>query len=241
MKKVILIVTGPTQKSIAKRVGDKLDWYSRLISSEGVQIDVREVYLNDVIHPDEGDGWIITGSEYSVVDDDYPWLESLEKAVREAIKQKKPMLGICFGHQLIAKALNGKVWQNPHGWEVGGCTVQLTEAGRLSPVFEGLPKKFPCAETHRDAVLELSDGCIELASNSMGIQAFQYGNSVFCVQFHPEFTQEIMQEYVQFRLQAGIPVISPDIPDLSHTEKIFTNFLQHTILGEKNANSIIYD
>ena len=240
MKTITLIIAGPTQQNVAEKVGNKKEWYSRLISRDEVQIQVKDVYLGDKVDHRDGDAWIITGSEYSVYDD-YPWLKSLEFVIREAVKINKTIFGVCFGHQLIAKALGGNVSKNPLGWEVGGCQVILNVEGLKSPVFNGLPETFYCAETHQDAVLELPKGCIELASNNMGNQAFQYGNTVFGVQFHPEFTQGIMKEYVQLRLDAGIPVLFPDIPDLSHTEKIFDNFINHYILGDKYANSIIYN
>ena len=205
-----------------------------------MQIQVKDVYLGDKVDPEYGDAWIITGSEYSV-DDEHRWINSLEYAIRKIVKLNKPILGVCFGHQLIAKALGGMVSKNPLGWEVGGCPVELNVEGLKSSIFDGFSETFYCAETHQDAVLELPSSCMELASNNMGNQAFQYGNTVFGVQFHPEFTQGIMKEYVTLSLDAGISILFPDIPDLSHTEKIFDNFINHYILGDKYANSIIYN
>ncbi len=231
MKTILIIITGPTNKYIKNIVGDKIKWYSRVISREEIGIKIKLVYLGEKLHPDEGDAWIITGSEFSV-SDKYPWLIKTIVSLNEAILIGKPILGICFGHQLIAKTLGGKVGKNPKGWEVGVCPIELNSSGKKAAIFSNFPTRFNAAETHQDTILKLPKGCISLATNNMGYQAFEFNDNVVGVQFHPEFTQKIMNQYIKIRLKANIPIINPNIPDLSFNEKIFDNFINYYTLGD---------
>ena len=79
---------------------------------------------------------------------------------------ESPMLGICFGHQLLAMALGGKVIRNPLGWEVGTCKVRLTHAGKHDRLFSGLPDEFSVMQSHQDMVVDFPNNAECLASSS---------------------------------------------------------------------------
>ena len=104
------------------------------------------------------------------------------------------MLGVCFGHQLLARAFGGTVQRHPIGWEVGETTVHLTKEAFESPLFSGLPQQLRVIESHRDAVLTLPPEASLLASNQhTQVQAFSIGSTIFGVQFHPEMNGDLLR------------------------------------------------
>jgi GMP synthase (glutamine-hydrolysing) len=98
------------------------------------------------------------------------------------------VLGVCFGHQLLARALGARVERHPRGPESGTVEVELTEAGAADPLFAGLPRRLAVQHGHEDHVAELPRGAALLASNAHTlVQAFAHGPHIRAVQFHPEF------------------------------------------------------
>lgn len=134
------------------------------------------------------EGFIITGSEASF-DDKKEWITNLMQLIKRLHRLNKPLLGICFGHQLIAQALGGKVIHtNLH--EFGYSQINLTEEGKREELFKGLIENFVCFQTHKDVVSELPPGSALLAANENGIQAYRLDN-VYGVQFHPEISSAL--------------------------------------------------
>jgi GMP synthase (glutamine-hydrolysing) len=104
----------------------------------------------------------------------------------DAAGQGRVVLGVCFGHQLLAWRHGAKIAKNPKGRELGTVFVELTDAGRRSPLFAGFPERFEVQATHDDVVVE-SAGLEVLSTNAAcGVQAFSVGPRAFGVQFHPE-------------------------------------------------------
>ena len=224
MKTIAIMIAGNASENIEEKVGSKRQWYRQRLSQFNCKIKFVEIF-NDSLSYDfsKDDAWIITGSEYSVYDD-LNWLQSFKILLLNAINNNIPILGICFGHQLLADTLNGEVKKNPKGWEVGYSNVELTSKGLESNIFTGFSHKFYAAETHQDVVIKLPDNCNLLAENNMGIQSFQYKKNVFGVQFHPEFDNKIMDAYIKMRQKNGINISSPEVFDLSMAHNIFNNF-----------------
>jgi GMP synthase (glutamine-hydrolysing) len=132
----------------------------------------------------------IGGSAASVYDP-LEWIGRLSEAVRKWREQEVPVLGVCFGHQIVAHALGGRVEKNPMGWEVGSQEVELTDEGACDPLFRELPRRFPAMQSHQDIVVSLPPGARVLARNAMSeYQAFALGDRIRTVQFHPEYTAE---------------------------------------------------
>jgi len=147
-------------------------------------------------------GTIITGSA-AMVTDRHDWSERSAGWLREAAHAGMPLLGICYGHQLIAHALGGEVGDNPRGREMGTVHLDLHPAAAEDPLFAGLPARFPAQATHLQSVLRLPDGATVLASSAQDqAHAFRWGERVWGLQFHPEFSAGHMRGYIRARHEA---------------------------------------
>ncbi|SDO11227.1 glutamine amidotransferase [Vreelandella arcis] len=141
-------------------------------------------------------GVIITGS-HSMVSEAPPWSEALKPWLQQALAEDVPMLGVCYGHQLMAAAFDGISDFHPAGRESGTRQVRLTQAGQQDPLFSQLPTCFPAHLTHAQSVMQLPPNTTVLAHNHHdAYQALRYGPRQWSVQFHPEFTVPIMQAYI---------------------------------------------
>jgi GMP synthase (glutamine-hydrolysing) len=148
--------------------------------------------------PDDADAFVVTGSSSSVTER-APWMLRTEALLRELHARSVPVLGICFGHQLIGEALGGKVAKNPRGREIGTCEV-VVSAGADDPLLAGLPRSFTANHSHVDSVVTLPPGAVTLASTSLEPNAmYAVGATTKCVQFHPEFDGDSMRGYVEAR------------------------------------------
>lgn len=133
------------------------------------------------------DAILLTGSKADSFSDE-PWVVELRKRVTGLLEQKKKLLGICFGHQLIAICLGAKVGRAPQGWGVGRMSYDW-HAADLLPAPED--NKMSLLVSHRDQVFELPENAVLLASNAhCPVAGYAVGEEVFCVQGHPEFVEE---------------------------------------------------
>jgi GMP synthase (glutamine-hydrolysing) len=191
-------MTGRTLPPIRREHGDFDRWFQEQWESEA-SYRVHSVFNGEPVPSRaDSDGWIITGAPESV-NDALPWLLDLKTVVARAVDDDHPILGVCFGHQLLAASCGGHVRINPKGWELGTTEIELTSAGTVSPLFAGLDTPVWVYHSHQETVTELPPAAHVLATNDMGIQAFQMGHRVFGVQFHPEFTSDIARMYVELR------------------------------------------
>jgi len=142
---------------------------------------------------------LITGSA-AFVTDRADWSEHSAGWLREAAHAGMPLLGICYGHQLLAHALGGQVDYNPAGRESGTIYLDLAPAAHADPLFAGLPARFPAQATHLQTVLRIPDGATVLARSARdNCQAFRWGDNTWGLQFHPEFATRHMRGYVHAR------------------------------------------
>ena len=142
-------------------------------------------------------GAIITGSA-AMVTERLDWSERSAGWLREAAHAGLPLLGICYGHQLIAHALGGEVGDNPRGREMGTVCIELADAAGEDPLFAGLPARFPAQATHLQSVLRPPPGATVLARNPHdACHAYRWGTRAWGVQFHPEFATGHMRGYIR--------------------------------------------
>ncbi|MFZ5602310.1 MAG: glutamine amidotransferase-related protein, partial [Pseudomonadota bacterium] len=108
-----------------------------------------------------------------------------------------PILGVCYGHQLLAHALGGAVDWHPQGREIGTTPIHLTDAGTRDPLLGTLPARFLAQVTHAQRVSRLPDEAVLLAGNDYeSHHAFRVGDATWGLQFHPEFSAEVMRAYL---------------------------------------------
>jgi GMP synthase (glutamine-hydrolysing) len=140
-------------------------------------------------------GVIITGSAASLTEG-LPWMQRAAAYLRELVSGKVPVLGICFGHQLLGEALGGKVAHNPRGREIG--TRELELWARDAVLGEG-PRAL-VNTTHVDSVVELPAGARCFGRTALEPHAaVRFGESAWGVQYHPEVDAEVMRHYVRAR------------------------------------------
>ena len=152
--------------------------------------------------PDGFAGVLVSGSA-AMVSDRAGWSEDSAAFLRAAAAAGLPVLGICYGHQLLAHAFGGEVGNNPAGREMGTVEVRLEEAARHDPLLGGLPERFLAHATHQQTVLAPPPGAVRLArSDQDDWQALRIGERSWGVQFHPEFSRRVMRGYIDARADA---------------------------------------
>ena len=139
---------------------------------------------------------LIGGAGSFSVTQDEPFTEPMVDLVREIIERGRPLLGVCFGHQLMIKASGGTVEVDPEQEEIGSYSVSLTEAGRTDPLFAGFPSPFWAQLGHKDSGGTLGPGWLELAfSERCRIQAVRLEDApVYGLQFHADLNEERLRE-----------------------------------------------
>jgi GMP synthase (glutamine-hydrolysing) len=197
LNRIFIIKTGATFPNTAKQLGDFDAW-----TLNGLNLNSGEVNVVDVIAGDDLPkaetcrGIVITGS-HAMVTDCLPWSKAIAAWIPSIIKAAVPLLGICYGHQLLAWALGGEVGFHPGGKEIGSVDIHLLPDSIMDPLFCKLPSPFKAHTSHSQTVLSLPQDAVRLASNSFDPnQAFRVGSCAWGVQFHPEYNQKIMESYI---------------------------------------------
>ena len=198
MVKLLIVKTGSTYPEIAETHGDFDDWFVRVLDREGLDISVCRVAEGASL-PSHGeiDAVLVTGSP-AMVTERAPWSEAAAAWLREWVEAGNPVLGVCYGHQLLAYALGGSVEDHPEGREMGTLEVCLSGQARGDALLGDHPARFLAHLTHRQSVTKLPPGAVLLGkSTHEPHQAFRVGACAWGVQFHPEFNEEIMHAYIE--------------------------------------------
>ena len=223
--KITILSCGPGLEDIVSQYGHSSEWIPSIINNPTIDYNIKKVYLDNNFSLDKCDGYIITGSKYSVYDS-LDWIKHLKDYVKSIINNNFSILGICFGHQLIADCLGGTVCKNQLGWELGSYNIKLTNYGIDNTLFKGIDNNDIVYESHQDVVSELPDGAVKLAYTNKGVQAFQYKNNIFGVQFHPEFSYGITRKLMDLRINKGIDVDSDILAESINSKKVLTNYIE---------------
>ncbi len=208
---LIVLRAGDAIPSVALRRGEFFRWIKEAIGEawkgQWTEVDLRDpgVALPD---PGAAAGYIVTGSSASVTEQ-AAWMLRAQGWLREATALDKPILGICFGHQLLAEALGGRVVKNPRGREIGTVKVTLDDGAERDAIFSELPRAFHANATHVDTVAELPKHAERLATTALDQNAAFRVRRAYGVQFHPEIDGDLMRGYLHARRDAiveeGLP------------------------------------
>ncbi len=159
---------------------------------------VRKPYAGEKLPgPRNLSGVIVTGS-HAMVTDQENWSEYTAAWLQKVIETETPLLGICYGHQLLAHALGGRVGPSPQGGEFGTVEVQLYNEARDDRLLANLPRVLQVQVCHNEFVLELPPDATLLASSARDPHlAFACGPAAWGLQFHPEFNRDVLVSYIQ--------------------------------------------
>lgn len=200
MRDSILLIIVRGWGSAAEELSLYPNVFKRLLEVADLPINIR---VHNVTEDSEimllaSDKAVVIGGSPHCLDEDLPWMRSLKKFIQKTAETKTKLLGICFGHQIISEALGGKVSQCQNGGELGIVGIELTEAGKLEPLFEELPGNFLSIAGHRDVVVKPPEGARILAKNqSNEYQALAIGDNIRTIQFHPEMTTDYLRGVIK--------------------------------------------
>ena len=201
--KIGLLICDHVRTAHLDIAGDYDEMFNRLFDHrEDVELVTYDV-VNGAM-PDsatECDAWLTTGSRYSVNDDEQ-WIRDLEVFVREVAASRVPFVGVCFGHQLIAKALGGSVVKSERGWGVGIKEVEVADG--LDWAMNA--SSYRVANVHQDQVDQLPpDGEILGWNDHCPVSMMKVGSTILGVQGHPEMGPDYVEAVVQMRKGTLIP------------------------------------
>lgn len=203
MKKLFIIKAGSTFAETAERAGD---FDAMALRGLAMPEDKTQVIMADQGEalPDASDclGAVITGA-HCMVTDNLPWSLAIEEWLPGMVDAEVPVLGICYGHQLLGRAMGGVTEDHPGGKEVGTFEIELTAAKEDDPLFHQLPKRFPVHATHTQSVTTLPPGAVLLGGNNFEPHhAMRIGRKAWGVQFHPEYDASITRDYINAQAKA---------------------------------------
>ena len=203
---------------LADCFGQYADMFQQALSPYNFQFSVYDGQSEVLPDVTSCDGWLITGSRHAAYDD-IPWIHRLLPWIRQVEQQRRPLAGICFGHQIIAKALGGDVKRAEVGWGVGTYKVERSD----NPHWL-LPKQcnLTLLVSHQDQVTHLPPTAELLYGNSFcPIYGFAVGRHVLTLQGHPEFSRDYTRALMERRqaiigelpYQAGIQSLDAELDD----------------------------
>jgi len=188
--KIGILQTGRSPDEMIAEHGDYDQKFRELLQGEGFEFETYPVIDNVFPNsPNDAEGWIITGSKFGAYED-HDWIPPLEDLIRAIYEQKVPMAGFCFGHQIIAQALGGKVEKFSGGWALGAIDYEYENAE--SPVTINA--------WHQDQVVEKPQDARVIAENDFcKYAALAYGDDVVTWQPHPEFGSDFIEGLLEAR------------------------------------------
>ena len=188
-----ILQTGLAPDALKDDLGDYPDMFARLLKGHGFTFRTYLVVEGEFpAAATDCDGWLITGSRHGTYED-HPWIAPLERFIRASFAAHVPMVGVCFGHQIIAQAMGGKVERHDGGWAVGATDYDFGD------------QRLRLNAWHRDQVTRVPAGARVVASNEFCANAALLYDHAFTVQAHPEFRPEFIDGLMKTRGKGLVP------------------------------------
>ncbi len=193
-----ILKTGTTFSSIRKKHGDFDTWTISALLPDGLPLKVLDVEHGEELPPFEQClGAVITGS-HAMVTDNLSWSLEVEQWLPSLVEREIPLLAICYGHQLLARAMGGEVGYHPRGIETGTVEITLDQECSEDPLLASLPRQFKAHTDHSQSITRLPKGAVCLAhSRHEPNHIIRIGPCAWGLQFHPEFSAAIMELYIR--------------------------------------------
>jgi GMP synthase-like glutamine amidotransferase len=189
-----ILQTGQAPADLRERTGDYPEMFEQLLADH--DLDFRTWHVEAMEFPDsvhDADGWLITGSRHGAYED-HPFIPPLEDFIRDCYSTHVPLVGICFGHQIIAQALGGSVEKFEGGWAVGPQEYSFGD------------ERLTLNAWHQDQVVRPPDHAEVLATNDFCRYAvLAYDNRALTVQAHPEYDDGFIEDLMQTRGKGLVP------------------------------------
>ena len=201
--KIGILLTGHPPEEIA--AGERYDaYFRRLLGDDGFTYVAYSVVDGEMPPaPDAADGWLITGSKHGAYEP-HPWIPPLEDFIRACYADRVPMIGVCFGHQVIAQAMGGKVVKFDGGWSVGRTEYQI----------DGEPLAMNA--WHQDQVIKRPESATLIGSSDFCENAaLLYDDRMLTIQPHPEYGDDFIKGLIEYR---GKGLVDPELLDAALDE-----------------------
>jgi GMP synthase (glutamine-hydrolysing) len=196
---LLLVQTGTPPDDVLHPHGDFPSWFSR-VTDNGIETEVVRVFEGEPLPPPDANRIAVITGSWAMVTDRLPWSEATAQWIRDAMAIDMPLFGVCYGHQLMAHALGGRVDYHPRGREVGCQTIRLSPEAADDNLLSHFPSIFTAHLMHEQSIVELPPGAQVLASSDHdAYQIVRYGSRALSVQFHPEFTPAITETCIRRR------------------------------------------
>ncbi len=195
---ITLIKTGNVVPEIARQYGDFEAWFSAGLGVASLQ--QVDVFSNQPLPDLESINSIVITGSAAMVSHREEWSEKTARWLQHAIRAGLPVLGVCYGHQLLAHALGGIVGPNPNGRQIGTVTATMLDTARDDPLLGSLPLQFKTQVSHMESVLELPPDAKRLATSPLDENfVIRFSENAWGVQFHPEFSAAVIAKYIAYR------------------------------------------
>jgi GMP synthase-like glutamine amidotransferase len=231
-----VLVCDSVKPELQAIAGDYREMFEQLFrdhSPDGFHVNLRHYDVRIGQYPqqlDECDGYLTTGSAASVNDDE-PWIDALIRFIRRLQDEQVKLFAVCFGHQLLAKALGGRVAIADQGWGVG---MHEATVSQQEPWMSPAADSYRLISSHKEQVVELPSGAVVLASTPHCPHAMIRCGSLIGVQGHPEFRAPYAEALMGTR-----PAIIPEQTRKEATESFRVGKPDHSLLTAWIVNSVV--